>query len=281
VSRKKHRRDEWRGPRGRTPKPVPQSPPADPAAVSSWARRFRRVAAVVAVGERAPDPRAIEAVRAARRGGVGVARESVAALAPEAARAFEDRPWVVLDSPDAGLARLARLESPRVPRGLVAATVQALAHGAPVVIVGAEAARAAGPLVTYALPIGREAVARDLATSLRSSAAAVQDSMKLVARSGRAFVDLARGVVRDRTITGLLERLVQHRRRWAEKDAADRFKRLGDGGGPPSPGEFAIAYLDLLPLLIVRLGPTADLARVFERPLAHLALGLVPAIVVG
>ncbi len=32
--------------------------------------------------------------------------------------------------------------------------------------------------------------------------------------------------------------------------------------------------------LIAKLGPTGDLSVVFERPLAHLALGLVPALVI-
>ena len=280
------------------PRPRPQQhQQQQPEATSSgsvarWARRFRRLAAVVAF-EGEPSWAALERLRDLRHGGIGIPRAALATLSPGSRGRFDERPFLVLDHPDEGLARIARASGPRAPAHLVEASVHALSHCAPLVLLDRKDAQAVHPLVavTVAVPgdAVRQAVRQDFEAILRGGSAAVQDGYGQVEKAGRAVLDLARGAARERTLTSLLQRLTRARSAWAERDAERRFRgaldaaRFDAEGRGIAKGEkdpllvtqpVVLGYLDLLPLLLTKLGPGSDLLPAFERPLAQLALGV-------
>ncbi len=171
--------------------------------------------------------------------------------------------------------------------------MHALSHCAPLVLLDRKDAQAVHPLVavTVAVPgdAVRQAVRQDFEAILRGGSAAVQDGYGQVEKAGRAVLDLARGAARERTLTSLLQRLTRARSAWAERDAERRFRgaldaaRFDAEGRGIAKGEkdpllvtqpVVLGYLDLLPLLLTKLGPGSDLLPAFERPLAQLALGV-------
>jgi len=274
-------------------------PPRAPAplAVSSanvarWARRFRRLAAVVTFANE-PDGHVLERLKDVRHGGIGVPRAALVRLSPASRERFEQKPFLVLDHPDEALARIARVSGPRAPAHLVEGSVHALAYCAPLVLLDRADAQAVQPLVAHAVAVPgdavRQAVSQDFEAILRGGSAATQDGYGQIEKAGKAILDLAHGVARERTLSSLLQRLTRARRAWAERDVAKRYRRVVDaaeldaqGRGVPKGGKdplvvtqpIVLGYLDLLPLLMTRLGPSSDLLPAFERPLAQLALGV-------
>jgi hypothetical protein len=267
--------------------------------VARWARRFRRIAAVVALPKGEPPWGALHALEEAKHGGIGVPRAGLVGLSESARSRLHEKPFLVLDHPDEGLARLARAAGPRAPAHIVDGAVHALAHAAPLVLVSEHDASAVTPLVCHTIaapsPAFHGLVARELDVLLRGGSAAVQDAYGQLEKPADAIRDLARGRARERTLEGLLLRLTRARKVWAQKDAPLRFRRFvaaadreAESKGRTkeeaallSLGEpVALGYLDLLPLILTRLGPTGELAKVFDHPLALLALGLVPVILI-
>jgi hypothetical protein len=270
--------------------PLPTAPVA--ANVARWARRFRRLAAVVTF-ENEPDRGLLDQLVEVRHGGLGVPRSALAKLPPAAKARFETKPFLVLDHPDESLARIARLAGPRAPAHLVEGAVHALSYCAPLVLTDKRDAQAFHPLAGHVVAIPGDAVnqvlASDFESALRGGSAATQDGYGQIERAGRAILDLAHERARERTLTGLLQRLTRARGAWAGRDAEKRFRRIVDAARTDAEGRgvakgekdplvmaqpIALGYLDLLPLILTRLGGSSDLAREFEKPLAHLALGV-------
>jgi hypothetical protein len=276
-------------------RPAPQGAPpvaAQASNVARWARRFRRLAAVVTfTGE--PDWGKLERLRDVRHGGIGVPRSVVQRLAPASRGRLDEKPYLTLDLPDEALAKIARVSGPRAPAHLVEGCVAALSFCAPLVLLDRKDAQAAHPLVARVVAIPgdavRQALANDVEAVLRGGSAATQDGYGQIEKAGKAILDLAQGRARERTLSTLLQRLARARSAWAERDLPKRFRRLADAAqidaearGVPK-GErdplaltqpIVLGYIDLLPLLLTRLGPGSDLVPAFERPLAQLALGV-------
>src|SRR5256885_1100606 len=72
---------------------------ARPGAVARWARRFRRVAAVVALGRGEPPWGALRALEQAKHGGVGIPRAALADANDSVRARFQDKPFLVLEHP--------------------------------------------------------------------------------------------------------------------------------------------------------------------------------------
>src|SRR5579871_6855374 len=113
---------------------APMRPPARPGPptlqssnVARWARRFRRLAAVVTF-EKEPEGGLLEQLVEVRHGGLGVPRSALAKVSAAARSRFEAKPFLILDHPDDALLRLARLAGPRAPAHLVEGAVHALSY---------------------------------------------------------------------------------------------------------------------------------------------------------
>ncbi len=240
-----------------------------------------------------PDWEKLERLRDIRHGGIGVPRSAVAKLPPNERARFEEKPWLVLDHPEEAVAKVARTSAPRAPAHLVEAAVHALTYCAPLVLLDRKDAQVIHPLVGHVVGVPGDAVGQVLSTDfeavLRGGSAATQDGYGQLDKAGKAIHDLAQGRARERTLSGLLQRFTRARMVWAEKDAARRFRHFADAAqvdaearGVPK-GEkdplaltqpVVLGYLDLLPLLLTRLGPGSDLLPAFEKPLVQLTLGV-------
>lgn len=279
---------------------IPLGPEPRTGTVARWARRFRRLAAVVALPKGEPPWGALRALEQAKHGGIGIPRLGLDGASDSTRARFMDKPFLVLEHPDEGLARLARAAGPRAPAHIIDAAVHALSHSAPLVLVNERDASAVTPLVCHTIaspsPQIGGLIQRELDQLLRSGSAAVQDSYGQLEKPGEAIRDLASGRARERTLEGLLVRLTRARKTWAQKDAPRRFRRAVDAAQREAESQgrtkeeaqlasigqpVALGYLDLLPLILTRLGPSGELARLFHRPLALLTLGIVPVLLVA
>lgn len=272
--------------------PPPQQTTLQASNVARWARRFRRLAAVVTFsGE--PDWQKLDRLRDVRHGAIGIPRSLLAKLSHETRGRLDEKPFLVLDHPEEAVAKIARTSGPRAPAHLVEGAVHALAFCAPLVLLERKDAQDAHPLVAHAVAVPgdavRQIVYQDFEAILRGGSAATQDGYGQIEKSGKAILDLAHGAARERTLSGLLQRLTRARRAWAERDSVKRFRRVVDAAqvdaeargiakGQRDPlvltQPVVVGYLDLLPLLLTRLGPGSDLMPAFERALAQLALGV-------
>lgn len=287
------------GPQG--PAPHGAGPVAPPAPIKSlfvagnvarWARRFRRLAAVITF-ENEPDWAKLDRLRQVRHGGIGVPRSVIAKLPVGARARFEEKPFLILDHPEDAVARVARTSGPRAPAHIVDAAVHALTFCAPLVLLDSKDAEKMHPLIAHPVAVPGDAVDQvrhnDFEALLRGGTAATQDGYGQLDKSGKAILDLASGRARERTLSGLLQRLVRARRVWAERDAEKRFRFMAEAAqydatarkvpkGEKDPltltQPIVLGYLDLLPLLITRLGPGSDLLPALSQPLAQLSLGV-------
>jgi len=219
---------------------------------------------------------------------VGVSESLIMALKAESREFFLKKPFEILKSPLLEIENFTRtiLEiEPEVPEYVVESLVLASCYVNALVVLGRDSLSILNPFIAWAMKSTAEIPEAEVKRNLRIVGYAIMDfHNENTRRAYEILKEIAEKIreKKDFDETGReLEKLMEERRRLAQKDGEKRFWRLRQAGDERE--KIVVAYLDILPLIsriLLRRNSSRLVGFIAESTLnLSMALSLIPTFV--